>query len=220
MNHESKGKRGRMTREERDALEAAILARHAQNKLREAAELAVQGYGPEVYGYLVGILRSHDEADEAFAMFTEDLLDGFRTFQARSMVRTWAYVLARNAGTAILRKRVRDVKHQALSDAEDRAALVQKSRSLTAEWRKTSVKDAFRELRRALPEEDQTILILRVDRDLPWREVARVTGEFAGEPTPEELRREQDRIKKRLERAIEELRRLGIERGLIEAEEG
>lgn len=97
MKRNDEGKRTSMTKGERDALESAILAKHAQGHLPKAAELVVQGYGPELYGYLVGILRSHDEADEAFARFSEALLKGLDSFQGRSMVRTWAYVLARKA---------------------------------------------------------------------------------------------------------------------------
>lgn len=219
MKRDDEGSRTRMTKEDRDKLEAEILESHARGQIRDAAERLVQGYGREVYGYLIGILPTHDQADEAFARFSEDLLKGFATFQGRSLVRTWAYVLARHAAATVLRGRAGDAKHEPLSNAEDRAALAQQARSLTAEWRKTSVKDAFRDLRRELSEEDQTILILRVDRDLPWREVARVTGEFTTDPSPDDLRREEARIKQRLGRAIEVLRRLGIERGLIPPEE-
>jgi RNA polymerase sigma-70 factor (ECF subfamily) len=166
MTNDEQRKRAAMNEAERAKLETEIREEHAQRRYREAAELAIRGYGREWYGYLVGILRSHAEADEAFSQLSIDLLNGLPGFEWRSSIRTWAYVLARHAASDLGKRNARDAAHhEPLSSAEDQAALVQTARTLTTQWRKTSVKDAFRDLRRGLPEEeDQTILILRVDR--------------------------------------------------------
>jgi RNA polymerase sigma-70 factor (ECF subfamily) len=58
---------------------------------------------------------------------------------------------------------------------------------------RTDVKQGVAKLRERLDPDDQTLLILRVDRDLSWREVADVMG--LGEPA---LRKRFERIKTRL----------------------
>ena len=64
-------------------------------------------------------------------------------------------------------------------------------------------------LRESLDHEEQTLLILRVDKAMPWEEVAEVMR-AAGEPATHAALRE------RFERLTEKLRRLAREQGLIE----
>jgi RNA polymerase sigma-70 factor (ECF subfamily) len=55
-----------------------------------------------------------------------------------------------------------------------------------------------------LPEMDRMLLILRVDRELSWRDLARVV--LGGSPTPVELEREAVRLRKRFQLVKERLR--------------
>ena len=50
-----------MTETKREDLEAAIREKHERCELMQATELAMEGYGREIYGYLVGVLRTHDD---------------------------------------------------------------------------------------------------------------------------------------------------------------
>ena len=80
---------------------------------------------------------------------------------------------------------------------------------------RTTIKDQFRLLREKLSEEDQLILVLRVDRRLPWTEVARVVlGEL--EASDEDVKRESARLRKRLQMIKGNLRTLGKDAGLLE----
>lgn len=92
-------------------------------------------------------------------------------------------------------------------------------RTATATYKRTATKNRFRELRRQLAEGDQTILVLRLDRDFAWEEIARITLSLGREPSPEELRSESARLRKRFERAREELRELAEAEGLLEVAE-
>ncbi len=69
--------------------------------------------------------------------------------------------------------------------------------------------DKFRKLHDSLDSEEQTLLALRLDKDMPWEEIAEVI-QADGEPTPTAALRE------RFERLMEKLRRLAREQGLIE----
>lgn len=66
-------------------------------------------------------------------------------------------------------------------------------------------------LRDELAEDDRALLVLRVDRDLSWREIAQVLG--GGDE--ENLDREAARLRKRFQLVKDQLRRLAQSRGLI-----
>jgi RNA polymerase sigma-70 factor, ECF subfamily len=65
-------------------------------------------------------------------------------------------------------------------------------------------------LRAMLTPEERTLLVLRLDRDLSWREVAIVLEEEQGEPVEEAA------LRKRFERVKERLVRLARDEGLVE----
>lgn len=200
---------------ERAQLEETIKALHEQGRFGEATRIAITGYGAEIYGYLLAILRSRDAAGDVFIEFCENVEAGFPRFEWRCKFRTWAYAITRRAARRFQAAARRQWHRQvALCDAHTEM-LAQASRTPTHEWLKSSVRLVFQELRRQLPEEDQTILILRLDRDLSWEEVAIVTGEFEGDTGDEAFKREVNRVKTRFNRAKGELKELGIKAGLI-----
>jgi RNA polymerase sigma-70 factor (ECF subfamily) len=79
----------------------------------------------------------------------------------------------------------------------------------------------MRALREKLEPDDQMLLILRVDRQMEWRDLALVMSEeadpSAARPDDDVLDREAARLRKRFERAKSELKRLAKESGLLRA---
>lgn len=70
------------------------------------------------------------------------------------------------------------------------------------------------EIRNALPEPDRVLLILRVDREVPWHELARVF--LASEdPTPADVKRESVRLRKRFQWVKARIREKAQARGLF-----
>lgn len=199
-------------------VEAAIRAAWEARDFHAAATLALELYGPEIYSFVNARLRSANEADEAFSLFSEDLWRGLPGFEFRSTVRGWLYALARNAANrhaaAPQRRAARNVP-LSVEGAID--ALVQRSRSETQMHQRTEVKDRMRALRERLPIEDQTLLILFVDRNLPWREIALVMNDQGERLESLELTREAARLRKRFERVKGELRAMAIAEGLLKA---
>ena len=70
------------------------------------------------------------------------------------------------------------------------------------------------QLREELPAEDQALLILRVDKQLDWNELAQVLSE--DELAGDALRRESARLRKRFQMIKERLRKRAEEEGLLE----
>jgi RNA polymerase sigma-70 factor (ECF subfamily) len=183
-----------------------------------AATAALDAYSSEVLNFLIARLRAQSDGEEAFAMFAEDLWKGLPGFEFRCSVRGWLYTLARNAAnryaTAPQNRRNRNLSftgHVSLAD------VIVRARSQTHVHKRTEVKHRVRELRKQLPIEDQTLLILHVDRGLPWRELAMVMHEQGERLEGEELARESARLRKRFERVKAELRELAIAAGLLKS---
>jgi RNA polymerase sigma-70 factor (ECF subfamily) len=180
-----------------------------------ATTAALSGYGPEILGLLVALHRDHDLASEAFSVFAEKLWTSMKRFEGKCSMRTWAYLLARRASMDVARsERPRGKRAVPLSLAPEVSALVARVRTNTLSILSEQKVAAFTELRRELSEEDQLLLVLRVDRDLPWEDLVLV---FLGDDADAETKkRESARLRKRFQLVKERLRTLGRERGLIE----
>jgi RNA polymerase sigma-70 factor (ECF subfamily) len=191
--------------------EARIRELHGGGSTDEAVTLAVETYGPEVFGFLMSRLRDDEAASEAFAQACTDLVASIPSFAWRCSMRTWIYKLARSAATKQTRGLRRKRGDVPLSEVSE---VAEKLSSRTREWLRTEVKDAFADLRAELAPEDQTLLILRVDRGLEWNEIAEVSSDE--ELADEERARASARLRQRFKSVKEELRKRAIEVGLID----
>jgi RNA polymerase sigma-70 factor (ECF subfamily) len=191
--------------------EGSVRQLWADGRESAAVSAALKLYGAEVYGLLLGLCRGRDEADDAFSLFAEGLWQSLSTFEWKCSLRTWAYVIARRSALDLRRKARRP--HVGLSQVGEVSAMVARIRTETAPFRRTDVKDRLAELRSTLPEDDQMLLILRLDRGLAWEDLARV---FAGEDAEADaLKRESARLRKRFQTVKDRLVELGRKEGLL-----
>jgi len=184
-------------------------------KLDEAATLALQAYGPEVYGFLVGLMGNEAEAAETFSQVGEDLWRGLPSFGLRCSVRTWLYLLARHAAARFRRSPWNRGARTGDSALDAQLAL---ARSRTPDWARTEAKDVLRTLRSELAPDDQVLLVLRLDRRLSWNDVALVTlGSEDAEAGA--VQREAARLRKRFQVLKDELRTRAAGLGLLSPDE-
>jgi RNA polymerase sigma-70 factor (ECF subfamily) len=195
-------------------LEGEIQSLRDAGRLRDAATKAVEGYGPEVLGFLVTLLRDENSANEVFSQTCEDLWKGLERFEGRSSLRTWFYVLARHAAARFRRAPHRRPGRRAgLSEVSE---IAERVRSRTQPHLRTEVKDRFAAIRNALPEDDRALLVLRVDRKLSWSEIAHV---FSANAEPDEtVAQVATKLRKRFERLKGEIRERAREVGLVPEE--
>jgi RNA polymerase sigma-70 factor (ECF subfamily) len=208
-----------MTFENRADLEAEIKRRQKKGDLEGATTVALEGYGPEIGGYLASLMRDPDRAAEVFSMFCEDVWRGLEGFRWESSFRTWAYTLARHAASRFGKKAAhRPERNLPLSTSRVADKLAQEVRDSTARYLKTEMKDRMRALRESLADSERELLVLRVDRRLDWLDIARIVLDEDGqtEPTAAELRRRSASLRKRFERLKEKLRKLAEKEGLLE----
>lgn len=193
-------------------IESEIRRLFNNHSMDATATYAIESYGPEVLGFLVATLKSEPDAEDVFSQLCEDAWRGIRNFSWKCSFRTWFYTLARHATARFLRtsRRARG-RCVSLSAAQDVANNV---RSTTLAHLRTEIKDDFARLRDRLSLEDQTLLILRVDRNMSWNDIAMVMSQDA-ELEKGDLVRVSARLRKRFQLIKEDLRRFAIEEGLL-----
>ncbi|HEX4423409.1 MAG TPA: sigma-70 family RNA polymerase sigma factor [Kofleriaceae bacterium] len=152
--------------------------------------------GPEILGFLSGVL-GNDDADEVFSTLSERLWRSLTGFEGRCSLRTWTYVLARHELGRFRRgiRRHEDGRVPISELQEVLAAVKTQNRSTLARDRR----DTLERLRDELPIEDRTLLILRVDRNLSWDEIALAFAEDPETFGDHDRRRESARLRKRFQ---------------------
>jgi RNA polymerase sigma-70 factor (ECF subfamily) len=182
-----------------------------------AATLAIRGYGPELFGFLIAVLRDEEESNEAFSELCEILWRGLAAFAWESTLRTWAYGIARN----VSRTRRRNAARRARRVAGGESALedvAQAVRSQTLSYLRTEKRTRFQALRDRLSEDDRVLLVLRIDRQLDWKDLARVLGETQRNAPLDDaaLAREAARLRKRFQILKDKIRELAKRENLVE----
>lgn len=188
---------------DRDALEKRIQEACTRCAWSDAATAALQGYGDELLGFLVALARNEADASDAFATFAEDMWRSLPRFAWQSSFRTWAYTLARNAYARLRRDAFR--RRAVTLEDEHVAALVEQMRSRTAEFLRTENRDRVAEIREQLDPDDRTLLVLRVNRGLSYREIAQVLSDDSSLEM-KEIQKRESALRKRFERLKSEIK--------------
>jgi RNA polymerase sigma-70 factor (ECF subfamily) len=175
----------------------------AAGDARGAAEAIVRDHGPGVMGYLLSVLRNEGDAGEVFSQWSLDLWRGLPGFRSECPIRVWSYRLAWHAAARHLRDPFR--RRGRHLETNEISRIVDEVRSSVLLGRREARERGIERLRDQLTPEERALLVLRLDRDLSWREVATVLaaeGEAVDEPA---LRKRFERIKGKLaQRAREE----------------
>ena len=204
-------------------LQVRVLGLIASGDIKKAAVMALygdgendgqDGHGHHIYAWLRGVMKDDHDADEVFNEFFLAVFEDIGSYRGDGPLKSWLYRVARNTAHTFWRNR--NQRREVPLGVDDE--VIQKARTSTKEWKKSTVKDAFQLLRLELSEEEQTLLILRVDRDMDWEDVARVFIDV-NESTPSDaLPKEVNRLKQQFSRVKKKLKKLAIERKLLPQE--
>jgi len=174
-------------------------------RVEEAATRALKTYGTEIYSLLASIHRPDRDADDVFSLFCEQLWRSLPRFEGRSTFRTWAYAIAWRVSS---RYRLKEQsRREVLASSVDFAALAKQIRTSTASRLRKERSSRLRRWRETLPVDDQMLLMLRIDRELDWKDLSRVMNPDA-ELSDDELVRESARLRKRFQSVKDRLREL------------
>jgi len=186
-----------MDPEAREALEARIGEALDAGRLADAAHATIEGYGPEILGYLMAMQRDESDARDVFGQFSEDLWKSMATFKRASSMRTWSYKLAHSAFVRFARDPYRR-RGRRLETAEY-SQLVER---VTSQLSRERVNAKLEAARAELGADDQALVILRVDRKLAWNDIADVMAAAGDAGDVAALRKRFERIKQRLKKLV------------------
>lgn len=198
----------------RSATEVAIRAAHDGGDLSAAAAALIQGYGGEVFSFLCATLADTDLASDAFQVFSEQMWKSLPKYRRESSYRTWAYAIARNCSSRVIRDAIRRRKDVPLSAAPELFALAERVRTTTLMHLRTDVKDRVTKLSEHLGEDDRTMLVLRVSRNMSWPEIARIMS--SDDLDDKALAKQASALRQRFQRTKSRLRDLVEDDGLAE----
>ncbi|MDB4975426.1 MAG: polymerase, sigma-24 subunit, subfamily protein [Myxococcaceae bacterium] len=199
-----------------DATEDLVRRAFEEGDHGRAATAVIEHYGPDVLGFLVARLGSRMRAAEVFSIFSEDLWAGLPGFRWECSMRGFAYAVARNAATRYLVAEGKRQKRSVNLDTSGWARHVERVQTRTQPYLQTPFQDAVRALRARLPPDDQTLLLLRIGRNLPWRELAIVFRDPSEPLSEAQLERESARLRKRFSLATARLKELARAEGWLE----
>lgn len=191
-------------RDEPTALEAQIAAALASGDISRAATVAIRGYGPEILRYARTVCRSPDDAADVFAEFAVRLWRALPGIRARTTVRAFAYRLIRNTASDFYSDAYRRRRATLSSGLMSRLA-----ESIHSASKESLERDADRlaEIRAKLTSEEETLLLLRLDRRLSWDEVAEVLAGKGKGPGARTLRKRFERLKAKIGRKAKAVNR-------------
>jgi RNA polymerase sigma-70 factor (ECF subfamily) len=177
----------------------------AEQRHDEATAVLLRAHGSEILGVLVAMVGDDALAADAYSVFCERVWRGLPKFRFECACRTWAYTIARRSLYDVLRKR-RAAAEIPVSPSR-LPEIVALAASSTAPHLRTTNEQKLQAARALLSRDDQLLLVLRIDKQMSWGDVALVLGD--GDQTPEQLasacvvlRKRFSRLKARLARAL------------------
>ncbi len=186
-----------------ESIQSTVESLCRKQRYDDATAALLRGHGAEILGVLVAMARDDSQAADAYSVFCERLWRGLPGFRFECPCRTWAYTIARRSLYDVLRKRRADpevpVSPSALPEALQQVA------SSTAPHLRTTYKRELQEVRALLSPDDQLLLMLRIDKEMAWNDVAMVLGD--DDQTPEDRQRASVVLRKRFSRAKARLAR-------------
>jgi len=199
-----------MDADRHEALEETIRALHDAGAYDRAVTVALEGYGAEISRTQLTLVRGDvDRARDAYSQFCEDLWKGVEKFEWRSKFRTWMHTLARNAVFRQARDAYR--KRRVTYPTDGLGEVVEQSFATGIGM--TTAFGHLMALITELDEEDQWLLVYRDDLELAWNDIAPIF--YPDEATdPKTVRKLAARLRKRYQRARDQLRDIAQEAGL------
>ena len=182
--------------------ERNIAAALTSQEWGRAATLALRVLGPEILLYLRGVLHDPDLTDDAFSRFSEKMWRSISHFRGDSTFVSWAYRLAwyttLELKRGLARRRERRFAPGELSN------LVQEVRTSTASYLRTDARQRWADLRDSLDPEERSLRLLRIERRLPWREIAAIMADDGTPAAAVALRKRFERLRTKLHRLFQD----------------
>lgn len=150
--------------------DAEQLRRYLQTGDPSAAEALFAPHQQSLSNYLRGFLPGHHDAEDALQETYYRALRALPNYREETQFRGWLYRIAHNVAISLLR---RDQRHKSTPILDELPTPLASARETAANRDDL----ALLELAIAnLPDAEREVLILRLQSDLPFREIVELTG--------------------------------------------
>lgn len=196
------------------------LERGATDDVQRAVERAIEHYGQRLCAFILGLVKDPATAADVQQDLWIAVYAHAPRFRWESSFKGWLYLLARRmAIKAVQRDRQRHERAGVpLSQAAESRLAAHLATSI-AMWKKDDFKQRFRALRDQLSEKDRTLLVMRADQELPFREIALALAEPDENLDAAALKTRETTLMKRFQRVKQRLYQLALEAGLVPSAE-
>jgi len=182
---------------------SSALSLHSErNRLAHAMRTLLARYATEVRAFLRSRTSSRYSMEEVFSSFSEDVWKGLPQLRSDGPVRSWIYVIARNALSRHVRSKRRWRSRYTFSGLETAQAELRGSLAPQG-----GGMGELAPLVAELSEADRLLLERRLIKSLPWREIALESARAAGDVSEASVTRESARLRKRYQLLVESLRK-------------
>ncbi|HET6332646.1 MAG TPA: hypothetical protein VFG30_05505 [Polyangiales bacterium] len=188
-----------------------------EGDIEGAAARVLSGCGPCVRGYLRVALGEDRLVRDAFSAFSEAVWQRIRRYRGEPRLIVWTHRLAY---VAAKERRETSRLRKPAATRKSRPASRDLSRTRAATLEPLGAAEDAELMRRELSLEEQTLLTLRIDRQLEWQDIAWVLGQRAGGGgragrAGRAGNEAGSQIARRYERLVARLHSTAIARGLI-----
>lgn len=140
--------------------------------LREkGCTLLLKQYGQALYWHIRRIVVGHEDAEDAMQETTISIITNIDKFKGESNISTWIYKIATNEALKTLRKRCR-IMQSIDSLTPDLCAKLSAESDPEAEV----IAKTFQQAILTLPMQQRIAFNLRYYNDMPYEEIAKITG--------------------------------------------
>ena len=181
--------------------EALIVMQCERANFAHATRLILRQYANEVRAFLRSRTRTRVSMEEVYSVFSEDVFRGLPRFRFQGRVRSWLYVVARNA-LARHSKINRRWRTRHLSAELDELA-PEARRSLSA---RSGDLAQLEQLMGGLDAADRRLVEQRLVLSMAWRDIAIEQLRQRRTATNSEIDRESARLRKRFQLLLQQLR--------------
>lgn len=169
--------------------------------LTRSLHALIRRYAAEMRAFLRSRTASRQSMEEVYAVFTEDVWKGLPSVRSDKHMRSWLYVVARNALSRHVRFKRRWRLRHTFSGLDSLPAEVRQSYG-TRQGNLAQLTPLLAELNAA----DRALLDQRLVKSLAWREIALESARAAGDTSEEFVTRESARLRKRYQLLLLSLR--------------
>jgi RNA polymerase sigma-70 factor (ECF subfamily) len=189
----------------------ALMLKYAEGDIDAFEKLLERHRGP-LFGYLCRILKDRELAEDTFQEVFIKVMKARASYKQTAKFSTWLYRIAHNAAVDVLRRESYR-KTESLSQPRNRGsgsdltlqdAVPSGNPEPDAEFDRKQFSEALKKCIKRLDPLQREVFVLRQYQDLPFREIASITG--ATEST----------VKSRMRYALQNLRRMLVEENIVE----